>query len=115
MEQKQKQTLGIMFRNSAEEKNAQNSVPYKKNGSKLSEFRYKTFSGREKGFGIPLCGTKIQANFRNSFLKHLMTFEVRINHVVKLFWLFLRTNFSYFCAVPFQALELTLPLTLECL
>jgi len=119
---------------SAEEKNAQNSVPWNKNRSKLWEFCPEPFRGGEnnsefhsveqiykqtlgilfrtilrkrKQLGIPFRGTKIEENPRNSAPNHVS------DKTCCLFCLleqdFLSNKFFSCYFLLFRALELTLP------
>jgi hypothetical protein len=53
----------------------------------------RTIPRKRKMLGIPFRGTEIEANSRNSILKHFTTFEERTNYFVELFWLFLKLIF----------------------
>jgi hypothetical protein len=108
------------------EKNAQNSVPWNKNWSKLLEFRSEPFHVREKcsefstleqkkkqTLGIPFLtiprkrkqlgilfrGTNIEANFRNFVLRHFAE-ENTLSILCKIFWLFCKTYFLRL--IPFR-------------
>ncbi len=56
--------------------------------SKLSEFCYQPFCGRENLLGIPFRGTKIEANSRNSFPTHCLRRKQAVNSVCwsRIFW-----------------------------
>ncbi len=75
---------------SAEEKNARNSVSCNKNRSNFSN-SVPNHSLEEKTTRNSVPWNK--QTLGNSLLKHLTTFEVRTNHFVKLFWLFLKIIF----------------------
>ncbi len=86
---------------------------------------FHTLPPKRKNLGIPFCGTKIEANSWNSVPNHSaeekttqnkmrqlkiskiqlekMTFDVRTNHFVKLFWLFCKTIF--FRRIPFHSIQ----------
>ncbi len=67
---------------STEEKNARNSVPWKK--SKLSESRTEPYTSEDKTTGTPFRGKKLEAFSRISVPKNL-TFEVRTNQLYSYF------------------------------
>jgi hypothetical protein len=82
---------------SAEEITTRKSVPWNKNGSKLSEFRFRTLPKKRKEHGFPFRGTKIEGNspFRTinseqnaaaenfKIVLEKTTFEEWTNHFVK--------------------------------
>jgi hypothetical protein len=114
--------IGLFQRNSssAGEKNAQNSMPWNKNRSKLSEFHSEAFRGTENSrnsFPNRFTGEKnVGILFREKFRSKLSEFRseaclAQKHAVYSVFWsrTFCKTKFFHAIFFPFRASESTLP------